>query len=126
MRRKDSFKTLPPIEWVEREQKYSQPRGAFRQWRDRIGGKTPDSGTIAWVPQCTCPRPPFGKPNLGSGPGIQRIFRPEPMKRLVPHSVPPWAGRTRWASPNAPCPTARLVANGKSTEITHSIGRRPS
>jgi hypothetical protein len=27
MRRKDSFKTLLPIEWVEREQKYSQPRG---------------------------------------------------------------------------------------------------
>ncbi len=78
------------------------PGGAFRPWRDRIGGKTLESGAVARIPQNTRPRPPFGKPNPGSDPGNPRIFRPGPMKELTPYYVLPWAERTPWARPNRP------------------------
>ncbi len=95
------------------------PGGAFRPWQDRIGGKYPDFGAVAWVPQCTCPRPPFEKPNPGSSPGNQRIFRLEPMKGLrlilschgwdAPPGPPP-ASRQRdhWQIDNRPKSAARL------------------
>jgi hypothetical protein len=47
------------------------------------------------------------------------------MKEPLPHYVLPWAGCAPWARANTPALAENKSANGKSTEIAHSIGRRP-
>ncbi len=91
-----------------------RPGGEFRPWRDRIARENPDSGVVAWVPQGTCPRPPFGIPNPGSGPDNQRIFQPGPMNGIAPHSVPPWMGRT---------PRPRRIPPGSEYNVRWKICR---
>jgi hypothetical protein len=73
--------------------------------RTASAGKTPDSGAVAHLPQSTCPRPPWGKPNRGPNRSDLSIFRREPMKEPGPHDVLPWAGCIPWARPH-PLPAA--------------------
>ena len=68
--------------------------------RTASAGKHSDSKAVAWVPQGTCPRPPWEKPNPGLNRSGPSMYRPEPMNEPLPHDVLPWAGCTLWARAN--------------------------
>jgi hypothetical protein len=111
--------------WKE-YRKFLRPGGASRTWRDRISGNHRDSGAIAWAPQGTRRRSPCGKPNPLSDPASKIMIRREPMKEQPLHYVPPGAGCAPWAPPESPLSLATSIpGDAKSTEMTHSIGRRP-
>jgi hypothetical protein len=100
--------------------------------RTASAGKHPHSGAVAWIPQGTCPRPPWRKPTRGSNRSDPSMFRSEPMKEPLPHDVLPRAGCTPWAraipSPqrtrgqleNTPKPPTRLGEGLESEKIPDS------
>jgi hypothetical protein len=73
--------------------------------RTASAGKTPDSGAVAHLPQSTCPRRPWGKPNHGPNRSDLSMLRREPMKEPRPHDVLPWTGCIPWARAH-PLPAA--------------------